>query len=204
MTGTIQVEGPTVAGDIHNPADRLMLTFLDAQRRSVLAIVDGLSDEDLRKPVVPSGWTPLGLIEHLAGAEYYWFQMIAAGAEFESPQPEDTDKGAQDGVTAEQGRVATDEAAEEYDPGEAGPFTTTESTESVLALYRDQCEQANALLASTPLSTAPRGRVHPGTETEVFDLRGIVLHLIEETARHAGHLDIARELLDGKTGLGPR
>jgi hypothetical protein len=201
MTRTIQLEGPTVAGDIHNPADRLLLTFLDAQRQSVLAIVDGLSDEDLRKPVVPSGWTPLGLIEHLAGAEYYWFQMIAAGVQFESPQPEDADRG-----------VAAEEAAEEYDPAEAGPFTTAESTEAVLALYRGQNDQANALLASTPLSTPPRGRipagqhdsVDPSLAADIFDLRGIVLHMIEETARHAGHLDIAREFLDGKTGLGPR
>jgi hypothetical protein len=176
------MEGPTVAGDIHNPADRLLLTFLDAQRRSVLAIVDGLSDDDLRKPVVPSGWTPLGLIEHLAGAEYYWFQIIAAG-ESDRSRPEDTDEGAET---------------------EYGPFTTTDSKESVFDLYREQRELANTLLASTPLSTPPRGRVHPGTETDVFDLRGIVLHMIEETARHAGHLDIARELLDGKTGLGPR
>jgi len=201
-----------VAGDIHNPADRLLLTFLDAQRRSVLAIIEGLSDEDLRKTVVPSGWTPLGLIEHLAGAEYYWFQMIAAGRGFESPQPEGTDKDAEDGIGGEQRRGAAEEAAEEYDPGEAGPFTTTESKEAVLALYRGQNEQANALLASTPLSTPPRGRipagqrdsVDPSLAADIFDLRGIVLHLIEETARHAGHLDIARELIDGKTGLGPR
>jgi hypothetical protein len=200
-----------VADDIHNPADRLLLSFLNAQRASVIAIVEGLSDEDLEKTVVPSGWTPLGLIEHLAGAEYYWFQMIAAGAEFESPQPEDTDKGAEDGI-GEQGRVAAEEAAEEYDPGEAGPFTTTESKEAVLAMYRGQNEQANALLASTPLSTPPRGRipagqhdsVDPSLTADVLDLRGIVLHLIEETARHAGHLDIARELIDGKTGLGAR
>lgn len=185
-----------MADDIHSPADRLLLTFLDAQRQSVLAIVEGLSDDDLRKPVVPSGWTPLGLVEHLAGAEYYWFQIIAAGA---GGAPPEADK-------------AAEEPPEEYDPGEAGAFTTTESKESVLALYRDQNEQANALLASTPLSAAPRGSipagqhdsVDPSLAAEVFELRGIVLHVIEETARHAGHLDIARELLDGKTGLGPR
>ena len=172
-----------MADDIHTPADQLLLTFLDAQRRTVLAIVEGLSDDDLRKPVVPSGWTPLGLIEHLAGAEYYWFDIIATGPGSDLPGPEDTDEGEED---------------------RHAPFTTTDSKEEVFDLYRDQCEKANALLASTPLSTPPRGRVHPGTETEVFDLRGIVLHMIEETARHAGHLDIARELLDGKTGLGPR
>lgn len=172
-----------MAGDIHNPADRLLLTFLDAQRRSVIAIVEGLSDDDLRKPVVPSGWTALGLIEHLAGAEYYWFRIIAAGAGSDLPGPQETDEDAHD---------------------KNAPFTTTDSKESVFGLYRDQCEWANALLASTPLSNPPRGRVHPGTETEVFDLRGIVLHMIEETARHAGHLDVAREMIDGKTGLGPR
>jgi Protein of unknown function (DUF664) len=54
-----------------------LLTFLDAQRASVLAIVDGLDDDALRAPVVPSGWTPLGLIEHLGFAERYWFQQVA-------------------------------------------------------------------------------------------------------------------------------
>jgi Protein of unknown function (DUF664) len=175
-----------VAGDIHTPADRLLLTFLDAQRRSVLEIVEGLSDDNLQKPVVPSGWTPLGLIEHLGGAEYFWFQIVAAGAASRPPEPKDTDE-------------STEDAADG-----SSPFTTHESKDSVFGFYREQCERANALLETTALSTPPRGQVLPGMETEVFDLRGIVLHLIEETARHAGHLDIARELLDGTTGLGPR
>ena len=185
------------ADTVHSPADQKLLDFLDAQRVSVIAIAEGLSDDDLRKPVLPSGWTVLGMIEHLAGAEYYWFQMIAAGAGSAPPEADD---------------APVEEVAEEYDPAEAGPFTTTDSRESVLALYRDQNEQANALLAVTPLSTPPRGpipagqhdSVDPSLTAEIFDLRGIVLHLIEETARHAGHLDVARELLDGKTGLGPR
>jgi Protein of unknown function (DUF664) len=63
----------------------------------------------------------------------------------------------------------------------------------VLSFYRDQCERANALLASTPLSSRPRGRAYAEIADEVSDLRWIVLHMIEETARHAGHLDIARE-----------
>jgi len=185
------------ADTVHSPADQALLHFLDAQRASVIAIVDGLSDDDLRKPVVPSGWTPLGLIEHLAGAEYYWFQMIGAGA---------------GGAPSEGDDAEAEEIAEEYDAAEAGAFTTTDSKESVLALYRDQNEQANALLATTPLSAPPRhpvpagqrDSVDPSLTAEGFDLRGIVLHVIEETARHAGHLDVARELLDGKTGLGGR
>lgn len=55
----------------------------------------------------------------------------------------------------------------------------------------------------TPLSAAPLGK-HGDPADEPPDVRTVVLHLIEETARHAGHLDIARELTDGKTGLGSR
>lgn len=67
-----------------------------------------------------------------------------------------------------------------------------------------QIERSNAVLASVPLSAAPLGRHNREGADQVTDLRFIVLHMIEETARHAGHLDIARELIDGKTGLGPR
>ena len=57
------------------------------------------------------------------------------------------------------------------------------------------------MLAGTPLSATPHGR---HGKYEPPDVRWVVLHMIEETARHAGHLDIARELIDGKTRLGPR
>jgi hypothetical protein len=74
----------------------------------------------------------------------------------------------------------------------------------VFAFYRDQCRRSDAILAATPLSTPAVGR-HDGLNADEFvDARRIVLHMIEETARHAGHLDIMRELLDGKTGLGAR
>jgi hypothetical protein len=74
----------------------------------------------------------------------------------------------------------------------------------VLAFYRDQCHVSNAVLRSNPLSAPPVGPIDDETDDEVTDLRWIALHMIEETARHAGHLDIVRELLDGQTGLGPR
>jgi Protein of unknown function (DUF664) len=57
-----------------------LLMFLEAQRASVLAIVDGLDDEALTTAVLPSGWTPLGLIEHLGYAERHWFQEIVTGS----------------------------------------------------------------------------------------------------------------------------
>ena len=76
--------------------------------------------------------------------------------------------------------------------------------EAVFAYYREQCRRPDEILAATPLSAPPRGR-HPGPiADEITDLRGVVLHVIEETARHACHLDVVRELIDGRTGLGPR
>jgi uncharacterized damage-inducible protein DinB len=152
-----------------------LLMFLEAQRSSVLAIIDGLDDQALTTPVLPSGWTPLGLIEHLGHAERHWFQEIVTGSAEPLPWPDDNT-----------------------------PLTTPRPPSAVFAFYRAQCERSNAVLDSLPLSTPPLGR-HPGwLGEETTDLRRIVLHMIEETARHAGHLDVVRELLDGKTGLGPR
>ncbi|MEU8180788.1 DinB family protein [Micromonospora sp. NPDC049044] len=151
--------------------------FLEAQRASVLAIVDGLDRAALTTAVLPSGWTPLGLVEHLGYAERHWFQEVATGSAQPLAWPDD----------------------------DHTPLNTPRPPAVVFAFYRAQCERSNAILAATPLSAPARGR-HPGAPLgdEVTDLRRIVLHMIEETARHAGHLDVVRELIDGKTGLGPR
>ena len=90
-----------------------------------------------------------------------------------------------------------------YDP--AAPFTTEHSSAAVIAHYRRQCEISNEVLASRDLDAPLLGEVGFGWPGEpITDLRWVALHLIEETARHAGHLDAARELLDGTTGHGPR
>lgn len=167
----------------HGERDRLRY-FLDQQRQAVLAIVDGLDESALRKPVLPSGWTPIGLVLHLAGAEAQWFQRVALGT-----RPE---------VTWDDGVLDPG-----YDP--AAPFTTEHSSAAVIAHYRRQCEISNEVLASRDLDAPLLGEVGfewPGEP--ITDLRWVALHLIEETARHAGHLDAARELLDGTTGHGPR
>jgi hypothetical protein len=132
-----------------DPEAASLIHFLDAQRASVLAIVDGL-------------------IAHLGDAERFWFQNVATGS------------------TAARPAVDRDHPAE------------------VFAYYRDQCGRSNAVLTSMPLSSAPAEEHGLDLEDDVSDLRWIALHMIEETARHAGHLDVVRELLDGKTGLGPR
>jgi hypothetical protein len=92
-----------------------------------------------------------------------------------------------------------DEGRPPYDPARA--FTCDRPLPEVLGFYRDQCDRSDQILAGVSLSDAPRGR--HGDE-EIPNVRVVVLHMIEETAAHSGHLEIARELLDGKTGLGLR
>jgi Protein of unknown function (DUF664) len=165
---------------IDDPADQALLAFLAAQREAVLDIVAGLDEDAWHRPVVPSGWTPAGLVEHLGGAEWHWFQGVVAG---EQPGP------------------PPDEDQPPYDPKTAPAFVSDLPSAEIISFYRDQCASSDAVLAVTPLSARPRGK-HGRTEPP--DVRWVVLHIIEETARHAGHLDIARELIDGQTGLGAR
>ena len=82
---------------------RALLEFLDARRWAVLAIVDGRPDDALRRPVLPSGWTILGSVQHLASTERYWFRDIAAGQRVDDPWSEDDPDAARellDGRTA--------------------------------------------------------------------------------------------------------
>ncbi len=74
----------------------------------------------------------------------------------------------------------------------------------VLAFYRGQCDRTDEILADFALDDTPTRLPRVELPTDVGSVREVVLHLIEETARHAGHLDIARELPDGRTRLGPR
>jgi hypothetical protein len=160
---------------------RAMLHFLEYQRASVLSIVEGLDEEAWHRPVVPSGWTPAGLVEHLGDAERHWFQQVVTGSDA--------------GLPWDEGRPA-------YDPEAA--FICDRPAADVIAYYREQCKRSDAVLAVTPLSAPPRGRHGDPDMDEPLSVRWVVLHMIEETACHAGHLDIARELLDGRTNLGLR
>jgi hypothetical protein len=175
---------PAKAGPGGERAD--LCAFLAAQRQAVLDVIDGLDEAALRRTVLPSGWTPLGLIEHLAGAERFWFQYILTGELSELPWPE---SGGSD---------------EHDDEDEDAPFTTEHPVDEVLAFYRDTCARSDAALAAARLDGAPRREIPSWMPPDTHNVRTICLHMIEETARHAGHLDAARELIDGRTGLGPR
>ena len=67
--------------------DQALLAFLAAQRDAVLSIVAGLDEDSWHRSVVPSGWTPAGLVEHLGGAEWHWFQGVVTGKHPEEPPP---------------------------------------------------------------------------------------------------------------------
>jgi Protein of unknown function (DUF664) len=168
---------------------RTLLGFLRYQRDSVLKIVEGLPEEAWQTPVVPSGWTVAGMLWHLGGVEHHLLQDVVTGL---GPQvPVDV--------------AAADQAEAAYDPEAA--FTCDWPSAALIAGYRDECARSDGVLAVTPLAEAPRGlRFHQDRDytAQITGVRWIVLHVIEETAVHCGHLEIARELLDGKIRLSGR
>ena len=148
---------------------KTLVDYLDAQRRHIVGTLDGLADADLRRPVLPSGWTCLGLVHHLAhDVERFWFRSVVAGEGESEPFPDNA--------------------------WVVGPDVTAEA---VFDLYRQESERANAIIAATPLDAAPAWWPDFFGNWRLDDLREIVLHVITETATHAGHLDAARELIDG-------
>lgn len=157
---------------------RTLLSYLDAQRRHVLGILEGLDDEALRRPVLPSGWTCLGLVQHLAlDVERFWFRGTVAGEQ----------------------SVIDVVAAGGDDAWRVGPDVPTET---VFELYRQQIDLADAIIGATPVDAEPAWWPEELFGSFRLDsLRTIMLHVITETACHAGHLDAARELIDGKTWL---
>jgi hypothetical protein len=155
-----------------------LVDWLGGQREHVLGILEGLDDVHLRRAMLPSGWSLAGMVQHLAyEVEHYWFRCIIGGEslDFFGAEPDDR----QDYWT-----LAADVDAHQ-----------------VLAAYRDEIERSNAVIAATPLEQAPAQRDAWWGEWGVPDLRFVLLHVITETACHAGHLDAARELIDGRRWL---
>jgi Protein of unknown function (DUF664) len=147
---------------------------LRIQREHVLGCLEGLDDAMLRRPTLPTNWTCVGMVQHLAfDVERFWFRETVAGESIND---------AGDSTSA-------------WIIGSGTP------PEKVLALYRDEIERANAIIGETPLEAAPKYWAEHFGSWRLPDLRAILLHVIAETACHAGHLDAARELLDGKNWI---
>jgi uncharacterized damage-inducible protein DinB len=149
--------------------------YLQSQRDAVLWKVDGLSERDLRMPMTASGTNLLGLVKHLAGLEAEYFGGCL-GRPWPDPLPWD----------------GNDE------PNADMWATADESPEQIVNLYRDTRIWADATIAELSLDAPAHV---PWWQPQDTTLHRLLVHMIAETARHAGHVDILRETIDGRRGL---
>ena len=149
----------------------LLLDYLNAQRRHVLGIVDGLTEEQLRRPVLASGWSCMGMLSHLAlDIEDFWFTAVMGGQGFDVQ------------TTSNAWHVPDDVPAVR-----------------MIDRYRASITRSDAVIATTSVGVAPRW--WPADlfgDWRIEDLGEVMLHVMAETACHAGHLDAVREMLDGR------
>lgn len=148
----------------------LLAAFLDFERDTLLWKLHGLTEEQLREHSTPSGATLLGLVKHLAYVERNWFRIRFLGEPLTVPW--------RDG-----------------DPGGDFRVGPEETAETVASFYLSEVEQSRRIVAEADsLDRLARNALPNGS------LRWILIHMIEETARHNGHADLLRELTDGQTG----
>jgi hypothetical protein len=149
----------------------ILTSLLDYHRATVAWKCGGLTGEQARRVHLPSELTTIaGLVAHLTLNEWFWFGVVVDGEE----------------DTWEE-RLKTDPDAEFRVPSDI-------EVETLLAGYEAQCARSREI-------TAARGLDDQVThKDETFNVRWVVTHMIEETARHVGHLDVLRELTDGLTG----
>jgi Protein of unknown function (DUF664) len=110
-----------------------LLEVLDLNRNHVFDILDGLTEEQLHRPVLPSSWSPLGMVKHLAlDDEHYWIRCIIGGESFD--------------WYAENG----------YDKDRNWEVADDEPSAGIFALYRYEIEKSNEIIKATPLDAPPR------------------------------------------------
>ncbi|MFJ9454343.1 DinB family protein [Kitasatospora sp. NPDC101447] len=151
-----------------------LTAFLDYHRHTLALKCEGLTDDQLRlRSVPPSNLSLLGLVRHMAEVEWYWFQCILRGEEVEG------------------GHYCT-----EADPDGDFDNVDTADVAADVATWRAEIEASRRAAAGLPLDTVGK-RPRRGEEVT---LRWILAHMVEEYARHNGHADLLRELVDGSTG----
>lgn len=160
-----------------SPEREVLLDRLASQRRHVLTQLEGLSEEQLRRPVLPSGWSCLGLVRHLTlSDERYWFEVVVAG-----------------------------EPLDFWPEGDNGDWQVhpDEPVSKVLAAYHSAIARSNEIIAARGMGDPPEQPEEWWGDAGLHfpDLRTVVVHVLVETAVHAGHLDAVRELLDGRQHL---
>lgn len=157
-----------------------LIAWLEKLNESVLAKLDGLGEHDLRRPMTPTGTNLLGVVKHLASVQAEYF-----GDAFGRPWPEPMPW-----------------FADDADINDDMFATADETREWVLDFYRRSWAHARETFDTTELAETgtvpwwPPERRHP-------TLQAVMVHMTVETARHAGHLDIVREMIDGEAGRTP-
>jgi len=156
--------------------------FLDYQRATLEWKTRGLSDEALRANLAPTSMTLAGMLKHLALVEDYWFTETVAGET--KPHP----------------WAAVDWKA---DPDWEWHSAARDSGEQLRALWSERVERSRGIVARELSGGAEPGLAKPhsawGGQGEV-SLRWVLVHMIEEYARHNGHADLLRQSIDGETG----
>jgi len=150
--------------------------YLQDSREALLWKLDGLSEYDVRRPLVPTGTNLLGLVKHVTGVEMGYF-----GDTFGRPCPD---------------QLPFDES----DPNSDMFAFPSESREFLTGLYRTAWAHSDATIEALPLDAVGRVPWWPAEHSKVT-LHHVLVRVATETARHAGHADIVRELLDGTAGL---
>jgi uncharacterized damage-inducible protein DinB len=156
-----------------------LAAYLAFYRQTVVEKCRSLPESELRRPLLPSGWTPLELLQHLAYMERRWFTWGFLGEPVPDPWGDSQDS-----------------------PDASWHVPADRSLQDVVVMLDDQAARTAALLAGTPLDSvaATTGRFADADPEDVPDLRWICFHVLQEYARHAGHLDVVVELAGGHTG----
>ncbi|MEV4098232.1 DinB family protein [Streptosporangium saharense] len=152
--------------------------YLREAREAVLWKLDGVSEYDARRPLTPTGTNLLGLVKHLAGVEYGYF-----GDTFGRPYDEKMPW-----------------MSREAEPNADMWADENETREGIVALYRRAWAHSDATIDTLALDSTGRVPWWPPERGEVT-LHLVLVHVVTETNRHAGHADIVRELIDGAAGL---
>ena len=159
---------------------KTLVDYLQSARDAIVWKVEDLSEYDARRPMTPTGTNLLGLVKHVASMEAGYFGETF-GRPFPDPLP------------------WFDEGADEGDDMWATP---DESRDYIVELYRHACAHADETIASRDLDSIGSVPWWPPERRDV-PLHLVLVHMIAETERHAGHADIVRELVDGAVGVRP-
>ena len=147
----------------------LLCQCLGQQREHVLAAVEGLDETQLTTTMVRSNWSPAEVVSHLTfDVERFWFRGVFAGQA----------------------------ANRDDDPKDAWVVAPGDGL-AVVARYREECELADEVIVAHAATDVPVAWPDHFGSWRLSNLYEIMLHVVTETAQHAGHLDIVREMIDG-------